>query len=38
VTDSGAAHLAACERLESVDLVGTPIGDGAIRALASSVR
>ena len=34
VTDAGAAHLAACDRLEAVDLSGTPSGDGAIHALA----
>lgn len=34
VTDAGVTHLAACEHLESVDLMGTPTGDGAIRALA----
>lgn len=33
-SDAGAAHLAACRRLRSVDLMGTPSGDGAIRALA----
>ena len=34
ITDAGAAHLARCEQLQSVDLSGTPTGDGAIRALA----
>ncbi len=34
VTDAGVAHLAACERIRSVDLSGTFTGDGAIRALA----
>ena len=33
VTDAGVAQLAACEHLESVNLMGTPTGDGAIRAL-----
>jgi RNA polymerase sigma factor (sigma-70 family) len=33
VTDAGIAHLARCEQLESVDLLGTQTGDGAIRAL-----
>ena len=35
-TDAGAAHLAACPRLRAVDLMGTPSGDGAIRALAGN--
>lgn len=38
VTDEGAAHLAACERLERVDLMGTPTGDGLLRALAGKTR
>jgi hypothetical protein len=33
-TDAGLQHLAACERLESVDVMGTPTGDGVISALA----
>jgi ankyrin repeat protein len=33
ISDAGVANLAACEHLESVDLMGTPTGDGAIRAL-----
>jgi hypothetical protein len=33
ITDAGIAHLEGCERLESVDLMGTPAGDGAITAL-----
>jgi hypothetical protein len=33
ISDSGAANLARCEHLESVDLLGTPTGDGAINAL-----
>ena len=33
ISDAGVAKLAACERLESVDLMGTPTGDGAIAAL-----
>jgi hypothetical protein len=33
VTDDGMANLAFCERLEDVNLLGTPTGDGAIRAL-----
>jgi hypothetical protein len=34
ITDIGVAHLASCDRLEIVNLMGTPSGDGAIRALA----
>jgi hypothetical protein len=33
VSDAGVSHLAACDKLERVDLMGTPTGDGAIRAL-----
>jgi hypothetical protein len=33
ITDAGVAHLQACERLERVDLMGSPTGDGAIAAL-----
>ena len=40
ITDAGVANLAQCERLEIVDLMGTPTGDAAIAALAghSSLR
>jgi hypothetical protein len=34
ISDAGAANLAACDRLESVDLLGTAAGDGLIEALA----
>ena len=34
LTDAGVAHLAGCDRLESVDLMGAPVGDGLLRALA----
>jgi hypothetical protein len=34
LTDSAAAHLAACDRLESVNVMGSAAGDGLIRALA----
>lgn len=34
ISDSGAANLSSCDALESVDLLGTPTGDGAIHALA----
>lgn len=34
VSDAGLAHLAACEQLERVDLLGSPVGDGVLAALA----
>jgi hypothetical protein len=33
ITDRGIANLRACNRLEEVDLMGSPTGDGAIEAL-----
>jgi hypothetical protein len=33
ITDAGVAHLQCCDRLEQVDLMGSPTGDGAIAAL-----
>ena len=33
ITDAGVAQLASCDHLESVNLMGTPTGDGAIGAL-----
>jgi hypothetical protein len=33
ISDAGVANLAFCDRLESVDLLGTQTGDGAINAL-----
>jgi hypothetical protein len=33
ISDVGVANLTFCDHLESVDLLGTPTGDGAIRAL-----
>ena len=33
ITDAGAANLRFCDRLESVTLMGSPTGDGAIEAL-----
>src|SRR5258705_7403051 len=33
ISDAGVANLSFCENLESVDLLGTPTGDGAIIAL-----
>jgi ankyrin repeat protein len=33
ITDAGVANLRFCERLERVDLMGSPTGDGAIEAL-----
>src|SRR5262245_58938018 len=34
ITDAGVANLTFCDHLESVNLMGTPTGDGAIKALA----
>jgi len=34
ISDAGTVHLAACERLEVVNLLGTQTGDGTVRALA----
>jgi ankyrin repeat protein len=34
ISDAGVANLRFCEQLESVDLLGTPTGDGALAALA----
>jgi hypothetical protein len=33
ISDAGMAHLARCEKLERVNLLGTPTGDGALDAL-----
>lgn len=33
ITDAGAANLTFCERLERVNLMGTPTGDGTLNAL-----
>jgi hypothetical protein len=38
ISDVGVANLRFCDHLESVDLLGTPTGDGAIRALAGKPR
>jgi hypothetical protein len=38
ISDAGVANLGCCEHLESVDLMGTPTGDGAIRALAGKPK
>jgi hypothetical protein len=38
ISDTGAANLAFCDHLESVDLLGTPAGDGAIQALAGKPK
>ena len=38
ITDEGAQHLSACDRLCAVDLSGTETGDGAIRALAGKAQ
>jgi hypothetical protein len=33
ISDAGIANLGVCERLEHVDLMGTPTGDGALKVL-----
>ena len=33
ISDTGVANLAFCEHLENVNLLGTPTGDGAVKAL-----
>ena len=38
VTDAGVANLRFCEHLESVNLMGTPTGDGAVQALAGKLE
>jgi hypothetical protein len=38
ITDAGVENLAFCEQLESVDLMGTLTGDGAIRAIAGKSK
>ena len=38
VTDAGVANLSFCEHLESVSVMGTPTGDGVIRALRGKDR
>jgi len=38
ITDAGVRNLASCDHLESVNLMGTLTGDGAIRALAGKPR
>lgn len=38
ISDAGIAHIAGCTHLESVNLMGTPTGDGALRALAGKAR
>lgn len=38
LSDAGFAHLAACEHLESVNLLGTAGGDGAIQALNAKAK
>jgi hypothetical protein len=34
ITDAGLSNLASCEHLESVNVMGTPTGDGTLKALA----
>jgi hypothetical protein len=38
ISDAGAANLKFCDKLESVNLMGTPTGDGAIDALRGKPR
>jgi hypothetical protein len=38
ISDAGVANLRSCERLERVDLMGSPTGDGAIEALAGKAH
>jgi hypothetical protein len=38
ISDAGVAHLKHCERLEQVNLMGSPTGDGAIEALQGKAR
>ncbi len=38
ITDAGVRHLAACEHLERVDVMGTPTGNGLIEALQGKRR
>jgi hypothetical protein len=38
ITDAGVANLKFCDRLERVDLMGSPTGDGAIDALRGKPR
>ncbi len=38
ITDRGVANLRFCERLEGVNLMGSPTGDGAIEALQGKAR
>ncbi len=38
ITDAGVAHLACCDQIENVNLMGTPTGDGALRALRGKTK
>jgi len=38
ITDAGLRHLASCERIEQVDVMGTPTGDGLIEAMQGKPR
>ena len=38
ISDIGVANLNACDQLESVNLMGTPTGDGAIKAFAGKSK
>src|SRR5215471_3006741 len=38
ISDVGVANLASCDKLESVDLLATPTGDGAIKSLVGKAK
>jgi len=38
ISDDGIANLRFCDKLENVDLLGTPTGDGAIKALVENPK
>jgi hypothetical protein len=38
ITDAGVSHLKHCSELETVNLMGSPTGDGAIKALAGKPK
>ncbi len=38
ISDAGVSNLSSCDKLERVDLLGSPTGDGAIRALRGKPR
>ncbi len=38
ISDAGMAHLAHCEAIENVDLMGSPVGDSAVEVLTGKLR